>query len=311
MKLDSANSSTSFYETFSDLIFATMAIFVLLMIIFIVQVNLAKGLEELEALIKKEVATLKQAKNKLSASKKHLEKLKKSEQSLQQYNLELVIAVDTTGSMQRELDQLSETIGLIGRVLPQIANKVKIGVVAYRRDEQEKLRIKTFKLQTIKPEDADNKRSFRRLHNFVRYLKAKTGSAPVELAMDQALKMFSNADHFTGHQAFMLLGDVGPYEDKYRDQVIDKRNRQQANAMVNQLEIWAKQQLHRNVLILFSGKDEIAKTLKLQGAQGVQHRKFVQSSHFFKRLATAAGQPEAYTTNSADMIPRLLSAILK
>lgn len=311
MELDSTSGSTSFYETFSDLIFATMAVFVLLMIVFIVQVNLETGVEELEKQIEKEGAKLESAKKALQAENKRLEKLKKSEKSLQQYNLELVVAVDTTGSMQRELDQLASTIGLIGKVLPKIANSVKIGVVAYRRDENESLDMEYFPLQTIKDGDHDGKISYNRIYNFVRYLKAKTGSAPVELAMDKALKMFSSADEFTGHQTFMLLGDVGPYEDRYRDQVIDDRNRQQANAMVDQLKIWSNKQLHRNVLILFSGEDEIAKTLKLQGAQGTQHQKFVQSSRLFKRFAMDIGQPEGYTTKSTEMIPHLLSAILK
>ncbi|MDF1837512.1 MAG: hypothetical protein P1V35_06580 [Planctomycetota bacterium] len=41
MKLGAPEESTSFYEVFSDLIFATMAIFVLLMLVFIVQMNVA------------------------------------------------------------------------------------------------------------------------------------------------------------------------------------------------------------------------------------------------------------------------------
>ena len=48
MKLDPTEQKTSFYETFSDLIFATMAIFVLLMIVFIVQANVKKDISELE-----------------------------------------------------------------------------------------------------------------------------------------------------------------------------------------------------------------------------------------------------------------------
>ncbi len=311
MKIDSTENKTSFYETFSDLIFATMAIFILLMIVFIVQVNIKKDSKELEEQIKQAEIKLDSEKQKLKTEQKHHSNLVKSKKSLQQYNLELVIAVDTTGSMQRELDQLTDTIGLIGKVLPKIANSVKIGVVAYRRDENEQMDINPFHLRAIRDESYDNKKSFNKLYSFVRRLKAKTGSAPVELAMDQSLKMFSKPEEFTGHQTFMLLGDVGPYEDRYRDQGVESKNIQQEKAMVEQLKLWTKGHMHRNVLILFSGEDEIAKTLRLQGASGMQHKKFVRSKHFFEKLARETGQPEGFSVNSTEMIPHLLSALLR
>lgn len=288
-----------------------MAIFVLLMIIFIVQVNLDEGLEEVEKKIAEAQAELK-AKEKTKQEKEtEKKKLSEAEKSMQQYNFEVVIAVDTTGSMQRELDQLTDTIGLIGKVLPEIAHSVKIGIVAYRRDEKDKDAISIFKMQTIKPESEDNKRSYRLVHDFVRKLKAQKGSAPIESAVDQALKMFSSPEQFTGHQTFMLLGDVGPFEDRYRDQNIDANNRQQAEAMVQQLKSWSEKTMNRNLLILFSGEDEIAKTLRLQGPNGRQHQKFLQSRELFKRFAEEAGQPEGYTTDTSEMIPSLLSVILK
>ncbi len=288
-----------------------MAIFVLLMIVFIVQVNIEKNIDELEQQIKEAETRLENENIKLKEGQEKHKNLVKSQKSLQQYNLELVIAVDTTGSMQRELDQLTQTIGLIGKVLPKIANSVKIGIVAYRKDEQEKLDISPFNLKKINDESNDNKRSFNKLYDFVRYLKAKTGSAPLEKAMDMSLKMFTKSEDFTGHQTFMLLGDVGPYEDKYRDQDISPKNIQQEKAMIHQLKIWSKGHLHRNVLILFSGEDEIAKTLQLQGENGTQHMKYVRSRLFFEKLAKEIGQPKGFSVNSTEMIPHLLSTILK
>ena len=305
MKLKQRRSTTSFYETFSDLIFATMAIFVLLMIVFVVQINLSQSVDELLEQIEKEKVALKLEENKLEEKNEQLTKLEKSKQSVQQYNFEVVIAVDTTGSMQWELDQLTNTIGLIGKILPKIGYTVKMGVVAYRRDENNRVDIKTFPLQVIRDEETDNKRSYRKIHSFVSRLRAKPGSAPVEEAMDQALKMFSNSESFVGHQTFMLLGDVGPYEDRYRDQLIDSKNRQQEKGMINQLKLWAEGSLHRNLLILFSGDDEIGKT------SGNQHQKFVQSRKFFEQLANESGQPQGFTSNQTDMIPQLLSVILK
>lgn len=304
MKLDSGPPTTSFYESFSDLIFATLAVFVLLMIIFLVHINLETGLEEMQEKLAQAEEVLDEAVKKNAQELERTEKLLKSKQSLKQYNLEIVIAVDTTGSMQLEIDQLTDTIALIGKILPRIASTVKIGVLGYRRNEADKLVMQSFALQRIADPDSDASRSFKRLHDFVRRLRATPGSAPVELAMDNALKMFSSAETFTGHQTFMLLGDVGPYEDRYRDQKIDQKNIQQAAAMKRQLGIWAKASLHRNVLLLFSGNDEISKT------RGAQHQKFLESRKFFRELAASADQPEGYADNYSEMIPLLLSSAL-
>jgi hypothetical protein len=305
VKLKQSVSTTSFYETFSDLIFATMAIFVLLMLIFVVQTNLGSSVEKLLEKLEAETAELESEVNNLESKNKQRNKLEKSKTSLQQYNFEIVIAVDTTGSMQWELDQLADTIGLIGKILPKIGNSVKMGVVAYRRDQNNKQEIQVFPLQVIRDGDTDGKKSYRKIHSFVNRLRAKPGSAPIEEAMDKALKMFSSADTFTGHQTFMLLGDVGPYEDRYRDQLIDSKNRQQEKGMIEQLKLWTDENLHRNILILFSGDDEIGKT------SGNQHQKFLESKKFFEKLAVDVGQPEGFTSDQGEMIPQLLSVILK
>ncbi len=304
IKLDQARSGTSFYESFSDLIFATMAVFVLLMIIFLVQINLDIGLDELLAQIDEQQEELVAEEARQEAEVVRSTLLAKSKAGLERYQFEVVIAVDTTGSMQLELDLLADTIGLIGRILPRIAATAKIGVIAYRRDENDRVQIATFPLQRILDPDVDNQRSFQRLHGFVRQLRARAGSAPIEEAVDQAVKMFSSVEAFTGHQTLMILGDVGPYEDRYQDQSIDARNRAQEQSMRRQLRVWAKASLDRNVLVLFSGDDEIAKT------QGDQKRKFERSREFFKSLADAVEQPKGFSNNPADMIPSLLSAIL-
>jgi hypothetical protein len=304
MKLRTQSASTSFYEAFSDLIFATLAIMVLLMIVFLIQINLDIGVEALEQQLADTQGRFAERREALADANEENARLKKSEQALQQYNIELAIAVDVTGSMQLEINQLADTIGLVGRILPRIANKVRIGVIAYRRDEQNRVRTQEFPMQRIANPDSDGQRSFRRLHSFVRSLRARPGSAPLEEAVDSALKMFSSTASFNGHQAFMLLGDVGPYEDRYRDQTIDSRNQRQAEAMRRQLSIWTKASNHRNVLVLFTGEDEIAKT------SGAQNQKFVASRTFFRQLAEAAGQPDGYSNNYSEMIPLLLSTAL-
>lgn len=305
MKLAAPTVGTSFYESVSDLMFAAMAIIVMLMVVFMVQVNLDTGLEELQKRIAERQAVLDESTQEMEAAESELKKLENSRAAFENYQLEIVIAVDTTGSMQLELDLLTDAIALIAKALPQIASSLKMGVVAYRRDERDRLDIKRFPLQTIKDGDEDQRRSYRKVHGFVSALKAQAGSAPVEQAMDEALKMFSDAESFAGHQTFMLLGDVGPYEDRYRDQTISAANRRQEQAMISQLKAWTEKSLNRNALILFSGDDEIAKT------GGAQHRKFLESRTFFQALAAGTGQEEAYTNNSSEMIPILIKSALK
>ncbi|MEM1231367.1 MAG: hypothetical protein AAGI15_12575 [Pseudomonadota bacterium] len=304
LKLQSQNASTSFYEAFSDLIFATLAIMVLLMIVFLIQINLDIGIEALEQQLAETQGRFEQRQEALAEANEQNAKLKRSEQAMKQYNIELAIAVDVTGSMQLELNQLADTIGLVGKILPRIANKVRIGVVAYRKDEQNQVRTAKFPMQRIYAPESDSQRSFRRLHAFVRGLRARPGSAPLEQAVDTTLKMFAPTSSFNGHQAFMLLGDVGPYEDRYRDQTIDAANRRQERAMQRQLQVWAKASDHRNVLILFTGEDEITKT------RGAQNQKFISSRAFFEKLAAAAEQPDGYSNNYSEMIPLLLSTAL-
>lgn len=316
MKLADVESQTSFYETFSDLIFATMAIFVLLMAIFIVQINLETGMEELRKQIEEHTAKRDEIVKKVASHKEELTQLEKAQQSMEKYNLEVVIAVDTTGSMQLELDQLTDTIAMIGKILPKIADTFKIGVVAYRRDKLDNPDMQLFKIRTIIDDDKDNGKSFRELQGFVRGLKAEAGSAPVEIAIDQAIKMFSSTDGFVGHQTLMLLGDVGPYEDHYQDQAIDTRNRKQENAIVNQLKLWVSKSLTRKTLILFSGDDEISKlnaiseNTQMSKIELDQKTKFIESRKFFQRLATEIGQTEAFTSDSSKMMPKLLSTVL-
>ena len=304
MKIVETASKTSFYETFSDLIFATLAIFVLLMSVFLVKVNIESGLDELLKEVEEKTASRDAAEQNVASKNEELNKLQQQAQSLTQYNFEVVIAVDTTGSMQLELNQLTDTIALVAKVLPQIADSAKIGIVAYRKNEANQLDFKEFPLTNILPEEQDNGASFNRLNRFVRGLKAQPGSAPLELAIDKSLRMFSSTELFTGHQTFMLLGDVGPYEDEYRDQQIDQINRQQEASIIAQLHAWKLASFSRNPLILFSGQDEIQKTT------GKQNLKFKESQKFFYRIAEELGTPEAYTEDSGEMIPSLLGAIL-
>jgi len=80
----------SFYESFSDLIFTTMAIFVLLFVVMLTQVNKAPK---------------------------------------PQKAVDLVFVIDTTGTMEEEIGQLKTSVSTIIGMLPYVLRDVRIAIV--------------------------------------------------------------------------------------------------------------------------------------------------------------------------------------
>lgn len=304
MNLNKQQSNTSFYETFSDLIFATMAIFVLLMMIFIVQINLKIGLEEALLEIQKNQKIITEKELLLKKEKELVKQLKNHQKSFESYNFEIVIAVDITGSMQLELNQLSKTIELIGKILPEISQSAKIGIIAYRKDQNNRDVSRIFPMQTIRPKKHDKGKSYKKLLYFTKGLTAKPGSAPFEKTINKAISFFSNTNNFTGHQTLIILGDVGPYEDYYQDQKISPKNLQQEKHIISSITNWKEKSLNRNLLLLYSGRDEIKKT------SGEQLKKYKQSQAFFQKIAKHLNSPTSYSEKVTDMLPIVLKTIL-
>ncbi|RZO84157.1 MAG: VWA domain-containing protein [Oceanococcus sp.] len=338
MKFRTRSSGTSFYETVSDLMFGTMAIVVMLMCIFMVLNRKSEGapatppdtLEqqssdgEIETLVCVPDPTPSPHELELGGLQAQVDELRQSLASAQEENrnaneafggreqggereahhVQLVIAVDVTGSMQRELDELAESIALLGETLPRMVNSVAVGVVAYRRDAQNRDVSAVYPLSPVRPAHQDQGRSAKNLRSWVQALRAEAGSAPLGSALKRALAMFDVAGTFHGQQVLMVLGDVGPFEDGWQDQSITAANREQARALVEQVAQWQKSGPGRRLLALFSGLDEIAKS------SGQQQQKFLESQAFFRRLGDAVLHDEAYSENSSDMTALIFLATL-
>lgn len=104
MNLRTHGGENSFYESFSDLIFATMAIFVLIIIVLLINIRpLQTDVVEIN-------------------------------------NLELVIAVDGTNSMKTTLDKLRKTVNAVVEAIPLVTSEFYIGLVIYR-DKTESLNL--------------------------------------------------------------------------------------------------------------------------------------------------------------------------
>lgn len=308
LNLNQNSERFGFYESFSDVIFATMAIFVLLMLIFILLANESSPIAKL----KKQVAAVEEQIEQTEQAQERLAKDSKAREQeiakLSERNVEIVIAVDKTSSMEEELSNLKSAIGRLGQILPGVSETVSIGVVAYRIEESGRNATARFPLQPIRTVSDDQGRSLGQLRQFLRRQTHASGLAPILQATRSALGMFNDSPGYRGHQVFLLLGDVGPYEESIRgvDQ-ITTAGEQRAKALVSEIAGWAKARKNRNLIVLFSGRDEVSRTIF--GA--ARQRKHRVSMGLFADIARAAGQPKAYTENQSSMLADFLVAALK
>lgn len=298
VKLTAPNRSTSFYESFSDLIFATMAIFVLLMTVFLVLVNSPADDSQLQEQLEKTQAQLERARVQMEETVKSTKEL---QDAVQAKELELVIAVDVTGSMTEALGDLVETIVTIGKSMPSISPKVSIGVVAYGQHEPRGQALRVFTKTEIKRQAIDNGQSFESLKNYMQSLSAQGGIAPIDTAIMNALGMFSS-EEFSGYQILLVLGDVGPYEQSFNDLSYDSSERAIEQRIFRSLKQWNATGERKTMVSLFSGEDSHS---------GVDRRKYLESLRFFKQMAISIGAEENFTQNRGKMLAYLLNAIVQ
>lgn len=310
MKLGSQKEHTGFYESFSDIIFATMAIFVLLMVIFVVLAEASSPVKEakkkLEAVqmekseVEKSIAQVEQ-KSKVKDSK--LEKMSRKE-------VEISIAVDKTGSMEEELYNLKNAIKRLAKILPKVSENVKVSVVSYRISESGRNEMAIFPMTQMLDSKDDGGRSYQLLSQFLAAQRHESGLAPILNATNVALNQFTKNANYKGHQVFMLLGDVGPYEESINDaDRITSAGERRAEQLVDMISTWSRARKNRNMIILFSGRDEVYRTG--WGVGAARRHKHKISMDLFKEIASASGQPKAYTENQSTMLADFLVAALK
>ena len=286
MKLNTPPSFTSFYESFSDLIFATMAIFALLMIIFATQVR-------------PEII-----------SQEDLEKLQQENEELQQNldeavktrGLELVVAIDASGSMGQALNELKNAILFIGEALPLVSPDFKLGVVVYRD------KVTTFPLTRIRAEKEDNGASFKRLRNWTKNLKPIGSPVDVYQAVDVSMSMLTKNANADTKQTFMLIGDMGPYEswiNKQKGTVNMGRGGKEVtleDRIVARVKSWIDNSENAGVVVLYTGSSQI------RGYDYNWNQK--TTVPFFKRIAELAGENGRYADETRKLSVYLLEGIL-
>lgn len=308
MKLDSPSRYTSFYESFSDLIFAVMAIFVLLMLVFLALIKPDASQDELEGALNN-LQQLQVALNKTEAerdnARKQLDELVKStlasQNQIHSKGLELIIAIDVTGSMDETLGHLIETIHTITGVLPAISPMFRLGVIAYAEDNSGRIPngLQVFEIRQIFAKQKDGGRSLKAINQYMDGL-SRGVFAPVDRAILQGIKMFSESGTFDGYQVLMVIGDVGPYEtgDGYK---VEPHEKVVEASVLKTINNWTAQDKYRSVISLYSAVTP--------GSDATE--KVKMSYEFFRKLAAESDHPENFSQNSGKMLGYLLNAIIK
>lgn len=285
-----------------------MAIFVLLMLIFLALVkpeasqdDLKEALSDLQqlqdALIKTEVER--------DNAREQLDELIKStldsQSPFHSKGLELIIAIDVTGSMDDAFGHLIETIRTITVVLPAISPTFRIGVIAYGQDNSGRIPngLQVFEVRQIFSEQRDGGRSLKAISQYMGNL-SRGVMAPVDRAILESINMFSGPGSFDGYQALMVIGDVGPYETGDGYKVEPQEKVIEANVL-KAIKNWVSQDENRSVVSLYS-----ADTPGNDATEKVK-----MSYDFFRKLATESGQPENFSQNTGKMLGYLLNAIIK
>ncbi len=331
--------SDGFYEAFSDIIFATMAIFVLLMTIFLVVVRVSDvpqqaepdiqttGADEIAACMAQRFVIDEQQREREANAERAVaelsEEIRKMEADIEALNsetealsarasqarpevkdtpIEIAIALDKSNSMSREIDNLENAVLRLAQLLPLISEKVTISIVAYRRNGLGYDASAYFPRRWIRPYKDDGGASFNALRGFLAGQQAEAGAAPILEATQWALSTFTAA-HPKKRQVLMVLGDVGPYETPQGGVNTGAWGQARERQFTQVISQWVRASPKQRKLILhFSGLDE------LHGWQGSKHRR---SRDLFQRTAGVAGQPDAYRESIATMYVDFLIAALE
>ena len=269
--------------------------------------------------IKKELDGLQEEADKtkkdLEASQKELKDTQQElKEGISKYPIELVVNIDISGSMSVPLQRLKDAIARLTVEIPKVTKEFRIGLVAYG-GEGELIKIP---MVTI----TSSTRS--RFINQVNALQLKGGSTDVPEAVDAAMAMFT-APNDKVRKAYVLIGDVGPYElvgnreyDLYNmpqsraNQLI--RNRQDTNVdKSHEAKIY-------NQIASFTGKNKLSSSMAMYTGNATRPSDNSyqiialtrnNSTAFFKKIAESAGKDKGnYSEDSSEMLSMLLLAVL-
>jgi hypothetical protein len=168
--------------------------------------------------------------------------------------------------------------------------------------------MRDFRLRKVLTPEKDAAQSSKDLADFVNNLRAENGLAPVEIAIDKSIEMLSQPGQYEGFQAFMLSGDVGPYEDNWGPAMFfDPSELENEHRIINKLKLWVQGSPRRKIISMFSGVEP----KRSSDYYNERLSTFQASQRFFQAIASETGQPGNFTDNPATMLAHLLNAIIE
>ncbi len=168
-------------------------------------------------------ARLNEAREQLQASQSALAQARQEAEDLKQElakakfpHLDLVIALDTTGSMREPIDGLKQELGEMVQVLSRLAPSLGVGVVAFN-DRRQTPVVSVEQLREVSPGSAN----FNRLKNFINRLSAGSASGANNDPPEAVYRAFreSAAMSWRGtaeKKIIVVITDAPPYDDEYR-----------------------------------------------------------------------------------------------
>ena len=298
MKLSPPSQSTSFYEVFSDLIFATMAIFVLVIIVLISQVR-PEGIpvEQVAEIEKEFMEALEELEKENQEQAEKLEETQKEiEDAIATASVELIVVVDGSGSMQPAMDELKGSIVSIAKTIPIVTSEFRLGLVVYRSE------LDVFPVRRILAEDKDRGRSLQSVVRFTERLEPVADIASLDDGVIKALDMFQLK---SSRKSLVILGDVGPYEYEYvRPTVqqpggsvrVDCANTRREQKVISAVRKFGEQHENFRVFTLFTAGDSPGNCK--------------ETVPFFKNLSAALSDNGQYSADLSELFVFLLQGAL-
>lgn len=322
----------NFFEPFSDLIFATMAIFALLMLIFLTQIKKSvatvtdgkkaaaevaelkkqlgeskKEKEGLEKKVEEQASKAEKQEKTISEQEKTIDEMGEKVEELEEEvistsSLELVIAVDASATMADVLEDLSKAILRIGDSIPNVASSFRLGVIVYRKG------LRTFPIQEIHPADEDGGKSIESLKDFVRSeCVADNSLANIQGAIHQGAEMLASSSNRKSRKSLVLMGDVGPYEMDGDPRSRTNREIRLEKLACDEIAKLATAQSNLSFFAVYTGS-KLTDPIDPRNVSDIHRQSTI---NFFQDLAKAATDDKGkYVDDANDVLSLLLLAII-
>lgn len=310
MRLVQARKEESVYVTLSDLLTMVMAIFVLLFLMMMAQVKPpAPAIPDLRDRVAELERTLAQSERQLAAA-------------VRKDPIELVIAIDTSGSMEVPLKNLRTAIKRLATEIPKFT-ELRVGIVSYGGSDREGLNRpwREFPLQSVALAAAPtHPRDFPqldpRLRQFldVEIKDLSGGNVDVVAAVGKALGFFAQYGKPEARKVFALIGDVGPYETlggsiysaDSRGAVSARVDRRYEPGLYAQIRQFVGAYQSTGVLSMYTGHA----TRPGHDSYQIIHATQPYSPDFFQTMSSTAGTRGTYSEDPGDMLSMLLLSMI-